>query len=147
MRQAHGKLGTAKPGKPEPLRRTTYQVEPGAGRDRSRQAGKVPVVRITLAEGSRGEEHQSRAPAKAAQAGAGQGHRADIRGQDGGNSLRQMQVPTKQLQATRTRLRHAELVAGEASRTAQARQEESAAPSSGHGQGRPGARARGTCGK
>ncbi len=66
MRQAHGKLGAAKPGKPEPLRRTSYQVEPGAGRDRFRQGGEVSVVRITLAEGSRGEEHQSRAPAKAA---------------------------------------------------------------------------------
>ena len=39
---------------------------------------------------------------------------------------RQVQVLTEQLQATRTRLGHAELVSGEASRMAQARQEEAA---------------------
>ena len=126
MRQALGKLGTARPGKSEPPRRTTYQAAPGAGRHRFRQDGEVPVVRISLAEGGRGGEHQPRAPADAVQAGAGQGHRADARGQDGGESARQVQVLTEQLQATRTRLGHAELVAGEANRTAQARQEEAA---------------------
>ena len=120
------RLGTAKPGKSEPLRRTTYQAKPGAGRHRFRQDGEVPVVRISLAEGGRGGEHKPRAPAEAAQAGVGQGHRADVRGQDGGESARQVLVLTEQLQATRTRLGHAELVAGEASRTAQARQEEAA---------------------
>ncbi len=86
----------------------------------------MPVVRISLAEGGRGGEHKPRVPAEAAQAGAGQGHRADVRGQDGGDSARQVLVLTEQLQATRTRLGHAELVAGEASRTAQALQEEAA---------------------
>ena len=126
MRQALGKLGTARTGKSEPLRRTTYQAKPEAGRHRFRQDGEVPVVRISLAEGSRSGEHHPRAPAEATQAGAGQGHRADVRGQDGGDSARQVQVLTEQLQATRTLLGHAELVAGEASRTAQARQEEAA---------------------
>ena len=126
MRQALGKLGTARPGNSEPPRRTTYQAKPGAGRHRFRQDGEVPVVRLSLAEGSRGGEHHPRAPAEVAQAGAGQGYRADARGQDGGDSARQVLVLTEQLQATRTRLGHAELVAGEASRTAQARQEEAA---------------------
>ena len=38
----------------------------------------IDVVR--LAEGGRGGEHHPRAPAEAAQTGAGQGHRADVRG-------------------------------------------------------------------
>ena len=126
MRQALGKLGTAKPGRPEAPRRTSYQAKPGAGRHRFRQDGEVPVVRISLAESNRSGEHQPRAPAEAAHAGAGQGHRADVQGQDGGDSVRQVQVLTEQLQATRTRLGHAELVSGEASRAAQARQEEAA---------------------
>ncbi|MGI4801535.1 MAG: hypothetical protein ACRYG8_47415 [Janthinobacterium lividum] len=126
MRQALGKLGIAKPGKPEPLRRTTYQAKPGANRHRFRQDGEVPVVRISLAEGGRSGEHHPRAPAEVAHAGAGQRHGADVRGQDGGDSARQVQVLTEQLQATRTRLGHAELVVGEASRTAQALQEEAA---------------------
>ncbi len=126
MRQALGKLGTAKPGKAEPPRRTTYQAKPGAGRHRFRQDGEVPVVRISLAEGGRDGEHHPRAGADAAQAGAGQGHRADARVQEGGENARQVQVLTEQLQATRTRLGHAELVVGEANRTAQARQEEAA---------------------
>ena len=126
MRQALGKLGTARPRQPETTRRTTYQVKAGAGRHRFRQDGEVPVVRISLAEGGRSGEQKPRAPAEAAQAGAGQGHRADVRAQDGGDSARQVQVLTEQLQATRTRLGHAELVAGEASRTARVRQEEAA---------------------
>ncbi len=104
----------------------TYQAKPGAGRHRFRQDGEVPVVRISLAEGGRGEERQPRAPVEATQGGAGQGHRADVRTQDGGDSVRQVQMLTEQLQAVRTRLGHAELVAGEASRTAQVRQEEAA---------------------
>ncbi|MGI4800373.1 MAG: hypothetical protein ACRYG8_41345, partial [Janthinobacterium lividum] len=125
MRQALGKLGTARPGKSDAPRRTNpYQAKPGAGRHRFRQDGEVPVVRISLAEGNRSGEHQPRAPAEAAQAGAGQGHGAGVRGQDSGGSARQVQVLTEQLQATRTRLGHAELVASEASRTVQARQEE-----------------------
>ncbi|MGI4792692.1 MAG: hypothetical protein ACRYG8_01135 [Janthinobacterium lividum] len=126
MRQALGKLGTARPGKSEPPRRTTYQAKPGAGRHRFKQDGEVPVVRISLAEGGRSGEHHPRALAETVQVGAGQGHRADVRGQDGEESARQLQVLREQLQATRTRLGHAELVAGEASRTAQARQEEAA---------------------
>ena len=126
MRQALGNLGTARPDKPEPPRRTTYQAKPGTGRHRFKQDGEVLVVRISLAEGDRGGEHHSRAPAEAAQAGAGQGHRADARGQDGGESARQVQALTEQLQATRTRLGHAELAAGEANRTAQAWQDEAA---------------------
>ena len=127
MRQALGKLGTARPGQPVAPRRTTYQARPGAGRHRFRQDGEVPVVRISLAEGSRGEERQPRAPVEAMQGGAGQGYRGDTRIQDSGDSARQVQILTEQLQAVRTRLGHAELVAGEASRTAQARQEEAAA--------------------
>ncbi len=127
MRQALGKLGTARPGKPDaPRRANPYRAKPGAGRHRFRQDGEVPVVRISLAEGGRGGEHHPRAPAEATQAGAGQGYRTDVRGQDSGDSARQVQVLTEQLQATRTRLGHAELVAGEASRTAQARQEAAA---------------------
>ena len=126
MRQALGKLGTARPGKPEPPRRTTYQAKPGVGRHRFRQDGEVPVVRLSLGEGGRGGEHHPRAPAEAPQPGAGQGHRIDVRGQEGGDMSRQVQVLTEQLQATRTRLGHAELVAGEAGREAQARQEEAA---------------------
>ncbi len=126
MRQALGKLGTARPGQPEAPRRTTYQARPGAGRHRFRQDGEVPVVRTSLAEGGRGVERQPRAPVEATQGGAGQGHRSDTRTQDGGDSARQVPVLTEQLQAVRTRLGHAELVAGEASRTAQARQEEAA---------------------
>ena len=126
MRQALGKLGIAKPGNSEPPRRTSYQAKPGAGRHRFRQDGEVPVVRISLAEGSRGGEHHPRAPAEATQVGAGLGHRVDVRGQYSGDSARQVQVLTEQLQATRTRLGHAELVAGEASRTAQVLQEEAA---------------------
>ena len=99
-------------------------MKPGAGRHRFRQDGEVPVVRISLAEGNRGGEHQPRAPAEATQAGAGQGYGAGVRGQDGVDSARQVQVLTEQLQATRTRLGHAELVAAEVSRMAQARQEE-----------------------
>ncbi len=126
MRQALGKLGTARPGKSEPPRRTTYQAKPGVGRHRFRQDGEVPVVRISLAEGGRGGEHHLHAFAEAAQAGAGQGHRADARGQDGGESARQVQELTEQLRSTQTRLGHAELALGEANRAVQQRREEAA---------------------
>ncbi len=53
MRQALGKLGTARPGKPEAPRRATYQATPGAGRHRFRQDGEVPVVRLSMGGGSR----------------------------------------------------------------------------------------------
>ena len=48
------------------------------------------------------------------------------RDQDGGDSTRQVQELAEQLRATQTRLGHAELVASEATRAAQARQEEAA---------------------
>ena len=51
MRQALGKLGIARPGKPEAPRRTTSQVTPGAGRHRFRQDGEVPVVRLSMGTG------------------------------------------------------------------------------------------------
>ena len=125
-RQALGKLGTAKPGNSKPPRRTSYQAKPGAGRHRFRQDGEVPVLRISLAEGGRGGEHQPRAPAEVVWAGAGQEHRADVREQDSGDSARQVQELTQQLQATRTRLGHAELALAEANRSLQAGQEEAA---------------------
>ncbi len=63
MRQALGKLGTAKPGKPEASHRANpYQAKHGAGRHRFRQDGEVPVVRISLAEGGRGTERHAHAP-------------------------------------------------------------------------------------
>lgn len=124
MRQALGKLGTARPGKPEAPRRTTYQATPGAGRHRFRQDGEVPVVRLSLGENGRGGAHQAHAPVE--HAGAGYGQVAEGRGQDSGESVRQVQELTEQLRATQTRLGHAELAAGEATRTAQVRQEEAA---------------------
>ena len=76
MRQALGRLGTAKPVQPEAPRRTTYQARPGAGRHRFRQDGEVPVVRISLAEGSRGEG----TPAPCSCRGSAGGGRAGARG-------------------------------------------------------------------
>ncbi len=124
MRQALGKLGTARQRQPEAPRRITYQAKSGSGRHRFRQDGEVPVVRISLTESGRGGEHQPRVAAEAA--GEGHGQRTDARAQDGGDSTRQVQLLVEQLEAITTRLGHAELVAGEASRTAQARQEEAA---------------------
>ncbi len=122
MRQALGKLGTAKPVKPEAPRRATYQATPGAGRHRFRQDGEVPVVRISLADGSRGAVRPAHAPVEPA--GGGQEHLGEGWNQGGGESARQVQELTDQLRATQTRLGHAELATGEAVRTAQARQEE-----------------------
>lgn len=122
MRQALGKLGTAKPGKPDASRRTTHQATPGAGRHRFRQDGEVPVVRLSLGNGSRGMERQPQAPAERIGAGAGRGQ-ADKGSVD---NTRQVQELTEQLRATQTRLGHAELVASEATRAAQIRQEEAA---------------------
>ena len=123
MRQALGKLGTARPGKLEAPRRTNpYQVKPGAGRHRFRQDGEVPVVRLSLGESSRGGTHQTHAPVEQARAEYGQS--GEGRDQGGGESARQVQELTEQLRATQTRLGHAELVLGEATRTAHARQEE-----------------------
>lgn len=124
MRQALGKLGTARPGKPDVPRRTTYQATPGAGRHRFRQDGEVPVVRLSLSENGRGGAHQAHTPLE--HAGAGHGQPGEGRGQGDAESARQVQELTDQLRATQTRLGHAELAAGEALRTAQARQEEAA---------------------
>ena len=125
MRQALGKLGTARPGRPEaPHRANAYQVKPGAGRHRFRQDGEVPVVRISLTEGGRGMERQSHAPVEsigARHVPAGEG-----REQGSSDSTRQVQELTEQLRAVQTRLGHAELVLQEASKEAQARQEEAA---------------------
>ena len=126
MRQALGKLGTAKPGKPEAPRRTTYQATPGAGRHRFRQDGEVPVVRLSMGQGGSGKERQSRAPADRIEAGVGQGQAGRGRDQDSGDSARQVQELAEQLRATQTRLGHAELALQEATRAAQARQEEAA---------------------
>jgi hypothetical protein len=122
MRQALGKLGTASPGKPEAPRRMTYQATPGAGRHRFRQDGEVPVVRLTLAPGNRSGERQSLTPV--GNAGAVQGQAGEGCDHGSGENARQVQELTDQLRATQTRLGHAELAAGEAIRTAQARQEE-----------------------
>ena len=125
MRQALGNLGTPRPGKPEALRRaTSYQAAPGAGRHRFRQDGEVPVVRIGLAQGSRGTERQAHAPAGSAGTRLGQAGEGHIQG--GGESARQVHELTEQLRATQTRLGHAELALQEAGREAQARQEEAA---------------------
>ena len=127
MRQALGPLGTAKPGRAEAPYRTTYQATPGAGRHRFRQDGEVPVVRISLGEGGRNKERQVQAPADGSEVGTG--HRQAGRGGHQGsvNGTRQVQELTEQLRATQTRLGHAELAAGEATRAAHARQEEAAA--------------------
>ena len=124
MRQALGKLGTAKLGKPEAPRRNTYQATPGAGRHRFRQDGEVPVVRLALGEGGRGGERQAHAPAGNAAAGPGQGNAEHHLG--GGESARQVQELMEQMRAAQTRLGHAELAAGEALKLARARQEEAA---------------------
>jgi hypothetical protein len=124
MRRALGNLGTARQGHLEAPCRTTYQAKAGAGRHRFRQDGEVPVVRISLAEGGRGREHQPRVTAEVAGAGHEQGD--DVRAQNSSDTTRQMQELTEQLRATQTRLGHAELVASEATRTAHARREEAA---------------------
>ena len=125
MHQALGNFGTARPGKPEaPRRATSYQATPGAGRHRFRQDGEVPVVRISLAHGSRSAERQAHAPTGSAGTRpglAGEGHN-----QGGGESVRQVQELTEQLRAAQTRLGHAELALQEAGREAQARQQEAA---------------------
>ena len=125
MRQALGKLGTPKSGKPDVPRRGTYQAKPGAGRHRFKQDGEVPVVRLTLAEGGRGLERHAQAPAASMRPEHEQA--GETRNQGGAESARQLQELTEQLLATRTRLGHAELALGEAGRTAKARQEEGAA--------------------
>jgi hypothetical protein len=124
MRQALGKLGTARPGKPEALRRTTYQATPRAGRHGFRQDGEVPVVRLTLAGGDRGAKHQAHAPVE--NAGTAHGRASEQRDRGSSECARQAQELTDQLRVAQTRLGHAELAASEASRTAQARQKETA---------------------
>ena len=124
MRQALGKLGTAKPGKPEPTRRKSYQAKPGTGRHRFKQDGEVPVVRLTLSQGDRSGERQP--PAPVATMGAVQGRAGEGRDHGSSESARQVQELTEQLRATQTRLGHAELVASEATGAAHARQEEAA---------------------
>ena len=126
MRQALGKLGTAKPGRAEAPRRTTYQAIPGAGRHRFREDGEVPVVRLSLGEGGRHKERQPQAPADRIEAGAGHGQAGKGRDQGSANGTRQVQELMEQLRATQTRLGHAELVASEATRLGQVRQEEAA---------------------
>ncbi len=122
MRQALGRLGTAKAGKSEAPRRATHQATPGAHRHRFRQDGEVPVVRLTLAEGGRSGERQPRAPVEEVGIGHGQASEASVQGN--GESARQVQMLTEQLRATQTRLGHAELALDEAGKVAQARQEE-----------------------
>ena len=125
MHQALGNFGTARPGKPEaPRRATSYQATPGAGRHRFRQDGKVPVVRISLAQGSRGTERQAHAPAGGA--GTKPGLASEGHNQGGGESTRQVQELTEHLRANQTRLGHAELALREAGGETQARQEEAA---------------------
>ncbi len=122
MRQALGKLGTARPGKPEPLRRKSYQAKPGTGRHRFKQDGEVPVVRLTLSQGDRSGERQPLAPVAAV--GAVQGRAGEGRDHGSSESARQVQELTEQLRSTQTRLGHAELALGEADRAARERQEE-----------------------
>ena len=126
MRQALGKLGTAKPGKPAASRRTTYQATPGAGRHRFKQDGEVPVVRLSIGKGGGGKERQSRAPADRIEAQTAHGQAGRGGDPDCGDSARQVQELTEQLRATQTRLGHAELALQEAGREAQARQEKAA---------------------
>ncbi len=124
MRRALGNLGTARQGHLEAPCRTTYQAKAGAGRHRFRQDGEVPVVRISMAEGGRGREHQPRVAAEVVGAGYEQG--GDVRAQNSSDTTRQMQELTEQMRATQTRLGHAELALREAGREAQARQAEAA---------------------
>ena len=84
MRQALGKLGTARPGKPEATRRMTYQTTPGAGRHRFRQDGEVLVVRLSM-EGGGGKERQLQAPAGGIEVEAGHGQAGRGRDQDSGD--------------------------------------------------------------
>ena len=122
MRQALGKLGTARPGKPDGPRRTSYQAVPGTGRHRFRQDGEVPVVRISLGETGRGGAHQARTPVEPA--GTALGQTGEARGQGSGETTRQALELTGQLRATQTRLGHAELALAEAIRMARTGQEE-----------------------
>ncbi len=124
MRRALGQLGTARKGQPEPLRRKTFQVTPGAGRHRFRQDGEVPVVRISLATAGQGGRRQGQAPAGLV--AAGQGRAGEGRSEDGAETSRQVQELTEQLRTALTRLGHAELALAEAGRAAQARQDEAA---------------------
>ncbi len=122
MRQALGKLGTARPGKPEPLRRKSYQATPGTGRHRFKQDGEVPVVKLTLAQSGRSGERQPPAPVSIK--GAVQVRVGERREQGGGESGRQVQELTEQLRSTQTRLGHAELARNEAEKAARERQRE-----------------------
>ena len=124
MRQALGKLGIARPGKPEAPRRANYQAGPGAARHRFKQDGEVPVIRLSMGEGGRHRERQSQAPADRIKAAAGQGQAGKGSDQGSADGTRQVQELVEQLRATQTRLGHAELVASEATRAAHARQEE-----------------------
>ena len=125
MRQALGRLGSARPGRPEaPRRVSSYQAKPGAGRHRFRQDGEVPVVLISLAEESRGRERPAHAPA--ASVGTRHGQAGEGHDQGGGGGAREVQERTEQLRAPQTRLGHAELALAEAGREARARQEEAA---------------------
>ena len=124
MRQALGKLGTAKVGKPEAPRRSNFQATPGAGRHRFKQDGEVPVARLTLGEGGRRITRQTHASVESLAAGTRLGQAGVGRDQGGGESARQVQELTDQLRAMQTRLGHAELAASEALRTAQTWQQE-----------------------
>ncbi len=124
MRQALGKLGTARPSKPEASRQPTYQATPRAHRHRFRQDGEVPVVRLTLTESSRCGERQPHAPAKEVDVGHEPGGEGWVQGS--GESARQVQELTDQLRTAQTRLGHAELALGEADRKTQVWQEEAA---------------------
>ena len=126
MRQALGKLGTAKLGKLEAPCRTTNQATPGAGRHRFRQDGEVLIVRLNMGEGGRSKERHPQAPADRVEAGPGYGQAGKGSHQGSAQTARQVQELTEQLRATQTRLGHAELVASEATRTAQNRQEAAA---------------------
>ena len=125
MRQALGKLGTAKSGKLEaPRRAFTYQATPGAHRHRFKQDGEVPVVRISLAKGNRSTERQPYGPVESA--GTRHGQAGEGRNQGGSDTGRRVQELTEQLLATQTRLGHAEQALQKADREAQARQGEAA---------------------
>ena len=126
MRQALGKLGTAKSGKLEAPRRTTYQATPGAGRHRFQQDGDVSVVRLSMGDGGRGKKRQSQGHANRLEIGTGHGQEGRGSDQGSADSTRQVQELTEQLRATQTRLGHAELVASEATSAAHVRQEEAA---------------------
>lgn len=127
MRQALGKLGTARPGEPKASRRPTHQATPGVHRQRFRQDGEVPVVRLALpgtGRGGGGGKRQKPVPAEGISTEAA--HHGETWNRAGGDTAREMQALAEQLCAMQTRLGHAELALAEANRSSQAGQEEAA---------------------